>query len=243
MRKLFNTPKEYKEWERYCWSEYGIDLNEDHFVNFSIGIDFAVSIILIVIGNIIFKLSILYIPAWIAISFWIEFLYEYIVLDYIPKKEIKRIDAQRAAKKAEKEAKAAQEQAVAAQHITYDEIISIIGEYANKSYPAIIKDMCQDFFSQLIMFVTELSAHKINPDIYMTFFKNHFIQIFDILSNGNENSLGNNKEVAANLIKNLAGYIEQETKRVCSEKELDEIATLQAFSNFYAVGEQIKKED
>ena len=65
MRKLFNTPKEYKEWERYCWSEYGIDLNEDHFVNFSIGIDFAVSIILIVIGNIIFKLSILYIP-WIS---------------------------------------------------------------------------------------------------------------------------------------------------------------------------------
>ena len=39
MRKLFNTPKEYKEWEKYCWSEYGIDLNEDHFVNVSIGIN------------------------------------------------------------------------------------------------------------------------------------------------------------------------------------------------------------
>lgn len=240
--RVFKSHEEYNDLVRIYHKKYGIELDNNFLDNFSLAIKVTVFFLGIIIGNILFHVSILFIPLWVAIGYWLEGFFEYYSTIIIPERKIKKIEKQ---KKEEETKKLAEKNAedlkkkMAEEVFTYDKIIEIIEKYAGKNYPKAINPMVQDFFSQVILFCGEMQAHDVDPNVYFTFFKNHFTQIFDILSDGSKENISNNIDLAKRLIGNLSKYIESEAKRVCSEKNIDDISTLQAFANFYDQGNNI----
>ena len=230
---------EFNELKRTYYRKYGIDIDTQFLDNFSLAINVVVIALGIILGNILFKVPILFIPLWIAIASWLEGFFEYYSLFFVPERKIRKIEKEEkmklAAKQQEENLKRKREE----ENFTYDKIIEIVEKYAGRNYHKNINLMVQDFFTQIILFCSEMQTHDIDPNIYSTFFKSHFTQIFDILSDGSKENISNNIDLARRLLENLSKYIETETKRVCCEKNIDDISTLQAFANFYDQGNNI----
>ncbi len=224
--------------------KYNIYINEEVHDNYCMILRYIVPIFLFIICNIGLKMSVFFIPAWVAIGGWCEVIFDYIVFILKPNilitKEEKKIKKEKIELAKIEEEKKKQElllEQEKANLFSYLDIIELIEKYTSYKYPSEVNEMIQDFLSKLLFFVGDLKIHNVDPKLYTSFFKVHFCQIFDILiSEKFQKNISNNVNLVNNLLKNLTHYIERETNRICFEQNLDDISTLEALKNFYSPG-------
>lgn len=228
------------EWNNLKRQYRNHEINVEALVNrcsfWSLWVFYSVPVVLFVILNLFFKVSILYIPLYYVFSTCLEMIIEYIYLRLIPRKKINQSIQERERLAREKEIKDREEKMLKElQNNTFskNKIIELIDKYKQIAYPKYLENDIKHMFKRMDILVNAID----DPDPYKGFFTKHLPEVLNIVSKTKDTN--EEIELSKKAVNSISQFINREIRQHKLGISLDENSTLNAYINLYGDDNEI----
>lgn len=193
----------------------------------------AILICCICVFQVIWHLSIFYIPLYYVAAYLVEGLIDIYFIRILPQRQINKIYEKREEDKKQKELAETEKKLLAElqeQVFTKEKAKDIVDKYKSINYPKYLEKEIELLFKRIDVLI-EVADRVEN---YKSFFTAHMAEVLEIVAKEKEDC--EEIELAKNAVKALSDFVAKEIKQHRLGVSLDENSTLQAYINLYNNG-------